>query len=979
MVDDLTGNDNSGKIEFLKNTPLFSGLSDEELGIIAVRMLSEEFRADELLFSIREESSVLYIIREGWVKLTGEDSRVTVASLGPGSLVGDADFFLGNPHSVNARTTGRVSVFSIDNFSMESIVSDNPEIGLSLGLALGSGIVQFKKLLLGRLRSVSFLEDLSQVERNAIAERLSPQKFLMDEIIYRSGEAPSGFYVVETGKVRLIGEGDDDYKELSEGETFGEMAVLSGKTHSETAQASTNCIIWRLSPVDFERVTTDYPSIRLSLSRNLEAPLSTADRLRAVEPLKRVPVFAELSEEDLADVASHLLVRHVPAGELVFRSGDTGDSMYIVESGRIEISAGTPEEPGELLARMVGGNFFGEMALLTGKSRSETAHAVSNTNLWVLYRKEFDKLLVKYPSVARTLSSALRERLSHQSSSVVSEPHLEKLAELAGLSRLQVDEIANLLDPKTIKRGSTIYSEGKAGKVMYFVERGHVELISSSTEGSERLTTGDFFGEMSLLTGKPRIETARARTQVDLWLLHKRDFDSLLFKYPNIAVALSQVLGGRIDGAVDRLKKTGRKPSGPTQRTAPRAREERRASSPPSPQHRPVAAESPTRAAPAARRAHPPSRRPTPERARAATRDVPPRRSDTSRPAASVSRSRAGAKTAPPRSPRPAERRDSSSTALVPTRQARPGASAVQKSRRVVKPRPVRRINGSVGQLAAWFAMRSAWAKLQILFLLLLLIWLCGIAAPASVIRALAANIQPTQMDANGHVRPVGIMENAAENGLVAALPFVGTATYTPSPTLTPTTTPTETPTLVPTPIPSSTPTLPPTDTPIPPTATPTTPATPTDTPSPTRAAPREPLPPTDTPTPEATPTPAVDFIVKSVRQLTACENMGKHHIYIRVVDANGMGIDGVPVRISWGPGENDGANAVTESKDGEMGHINFAMFKGTYNVQVMAGSSQVASGITPDIADHEICESTGEVGNTLYHRSYEVIFQRTF
>jgi hypothetical protein len=211
----------------------------------------------------------------------------------------------------------------------------------------------------------------------------------------------------------------------------------------------------------------------------------------------------------------------------------------------------------------------------------------------------------------------------------------------------------------------------------------------------------------------------------------------------------------------------------------------------------------------------------------------------------------------------------------------------------------------------------------------------------------------------------------------VAALPFVETVTSTPTETSTPTITPTPSPTPTETPIPTLTPT--PTNTPTP-TDTPTPVNTPTPTNTPRPRFTSTPRPPTDTPTPEATPTPDVDFRLVSVRQLTPCENQGKHHIFIKVQDPSGQGIDGMPVKISWGT---ESIVSKTETKTDlkgslDPGRIDFAMFKGTYEVQVMGGTSEIANGITPDYGTGEAC-GDNPVANSLYHVSFEVIFERTY
>jgi hypothetical protein len=116
-------------------------------------------------------------------------------------------------------------------------------------------------------------------------------------------------------------------------------------------------------------------------------------------------------------------------------------------------------------------------------------------------------------------------------------------------------------------------------------------------------------------------------------------------------------------------------------------------------------------------------------------------------------------------------------------------------------------------------------------------------------------------------------------------------------------------------------------------------------------------------------------YEVTNVRQLTACENMGRHHIFIHVVDRYGDGLAGIPLRVAWSPEDSDAAYLTTD----ETGWAVFVMYSGTYSVQVDDGTSQAASGLTPDFAADEVCEETGAIGNSRFHISFEVIFTRVW
>lgn len=965
------------KEEFIKNVPLFAELTDTERRAIGKRMRLETYQAGELVFAKGTESDALYLIKDGWVRLSDDGGRAALVTLGPGSLLGETDFFLGREQSMTAHANSPLSVWVLDENAILDLLEEHSQIGLKLGLALGTGIIQYQQHLMSHLDHISFMHDLDDEERYAVAKRLVPHRYMPSEAIFRSGDVPSGLYFIETGSVRLMG--DDDFAELVAGDTFGEMAVLSGKPHADTAQAVNESIVWRLGPSDFTRLAEVYPGIRAALSRNLRSRLSAADLVQAVSTLQRVPVFASLSRDALDDVASHLLLRHTPAGETIYSTGDPGDAMYFLESGQIEIVS-EDEERQETLARLIPGDFFGEMALLTGKSRTVSARAVSHSNLWVLYRTDFDNLLVKNPSLTVALGNVLRDRLSQAEGSFVA-AHLHKIAVMGGLSRMQLEDMAERLRPQTYQSGDIVYFEGRTGDTMYFIEAGQVERSVSSPKGPvvlETLESGDFFGEVALLTGKPHDATARVLTACNLWALNKADFDDLLFKYPNLAILLSRVLSERQYEAMDRLRsvpaQTGR-PADRAARPAP-ARS-------PRPRPAPKPAPRPARPTASAHRAVVPAPRAAAAQPRVAAWPATARPEATAQPAAA----------------------DQSMITRYPTQTVKPQPQKrrpVSKARRRPKRRPSAargisrgagrlsgRIGGAIGEAAVWFATRSPRVKLGILVLLVLIIWLFFIAAPSSIIRTLSANLNGGENDigyafaqagfeGNGQ-SPMLMLESVRDNGAVAALPFVETVTPTASPTFTPTPTPTVTPTPTDTPIPTWTPTPTETATPLPATPTPTTPPdTPTPTPVPNTPTPR---PPTATPEPSATPTPDADYIIASVRQLTACENEGKHHIFTHVLDAAGNGLNDVMLKICWGPNDSsDCAYPITETKSEGLGWVEFAMFKGVYSVQVANAKSQVASGITPDFQLDELCpESDNPVANSRFHASFEVIIQRTW
>jgi CRP-like cAMP-binding protein len=285
---------------------------------------------------------------------------------------------------------------------------------------------------------------------------------------------------------------------------------------------------------------------------------------------------------------------------------------------------------------------------------------------------------------------------------------------------------------------------------------------------------------------------------------------------------------------------------------------------------------------------------------------------------------------------------------------------------------PAMGLNRVADTATSWFAGLSTGAKLRLVAVILLLIWLIGVAAPSAVISLLSGS-QPRTAD---NVR-LAFAERPQLLALAADLQQAeATPTYTPWPTETPIPTPTFTPTATPTETPIPTPTFTPTDTPVPPTDTPVPPR-PAPVPPAVRAAPAvvaAAAPP---------PQPAVQFKLAEMRRLSPCENRGNHHIFIKVVDTAGNPVDGVTlVQVPAGQPGNVLDKMVSGTKGS--GLAEFVMWKGAeYGVYVTEdgvnpASTDIAQPLHPNFTDEALCEDGGG-GNTLFHNSFSVVFQKTF
>ena len=130
-----------------------------------------------------------------------------------------------------------------------------------------------------------------------------------------------------------------------------------------------------------------------------------------LEALRSVPLFASLTDAATIDLRNLLATTNVSAGTQLFNKDDTGDAMYLIESGRVRISITDQDRKEITLAELAQGDFFGEMSIIDGRKRSADASVIEDGRLAVLSRPNFLSFVRANPDVALGMLGALSDRL----------------------------------------------------------------------------------------------------------------------------------------------------------------------------------------------------------------------------------------------------------------------------------------------------------------------------------------------------------------------------------------------------------------------------------------------------------------------------------------------------------------------------------------------------------------------------------------
>jgi F420-non-reducing hydrogenase small subunit len=264
-------------------------------------------------------------------------------------------------------------------------------------------------------------------------------------------------------------------------------------------------------------------------------------------------------------------------GTVVFREGDLGELMYIIQSGGVEISQ-LQEGREVVLALLERGDFFGEMALVDQRPRSATVTTIQPTRLLPLSRSSFLERISQDPGVAFHLFKSLSRRVEQathllrdkvegdESLRLALECRREEIVSEESLSCsegsgpmatseedslptgyvVQVDDLS--IDRErslTFEAGQTIFSEGDPGDALYIISEGSVEIFQDSAGGKcvlARLGSRDIFGEIALLTEGPRTATAVATERTRLFPVKRTEFLHRVKDEPELALLILQVL-----------------------------------------------------------------------------------------------------------------------------------------------------------------------------------------------------------------------------------------------------------------------------------------------------------------------------------------------------------------------------------------------------------------------------------------------------
>ena len=421
---------------YLGKVPLLSKLSTAERDQLVSALHERRFNSGEAIVREGEEGDDFYLIREGQVRVTKQtqpnSAPTELAILRPSDYFGEQALVNNSRRmaTITAITPVLCLTMSRERFnalfgserlgisfvkraavSAESYGDGKPkeerEAGRGGGQAPKGAQLQKddrqRHMLLSVVTQNILFAQLTPEQRAAVVDTMWLQPVSAQSTIIKQGDPGDFFYVVDRGIFDIYVKPKPSFSpthhsapqpplsstpikvaERKAAESFGELALLYNAPRAATVVAREDSAVWVLSRFTFRKIVT----------------AGNAAKLREYEAfLKKVTSFEALLDYERAKIAEALEEVQYPAGFVIVRQGEAGDTFFIIASGEVRCTIKGESDEEVEVARYTTGNYFGERALVNNEKRAATVTAVTAVTCLYLNREAFATLLGPFEEI----------------------------------------------------------------------------------------------------------------------------------------------------------------------------------------------------------------------------------------------------------------------------------------------------------------------------------------------------------------------------------------------------------------------------------------------------------------------------------------------------------------------------------------------------------------------------------------------------
>ena len=263
-----------------------------------------------------------------------------------------------------------------------------------------------------------------------VAAKLRLVTFKLGEAVLRQAQAGEAFYLVGSGKVRIVDESGEKpvtLAVLKKGESFGEQSLLYGKEVSATVRAAGNVVLYSLASADFNALVAANPLLRTRIDE-------ASSKQREFNFLKTQNLLAGLSPAETEQLIAAVETIRLEAGAVLFHENDPGDAMYLVREGALKIVKESHND--QVIGYKRTGQLLGEMALLLDQPRTAAAIAEEASTVLKLHRDAYSNVVASKGNVKDLLAEQASRHLLQQEAMLGSDAEGESEPQHADVSGL---------------------------------------------------------------------------------------------------------------------------------------------------------------------------------------------------------------------------------------------------------------------------------------------------------------------------------------------------------------------------------------------------------------------------------------------------------------------------------------------------------------------------------------------------------------
>lgn len=265
------------------------------------------------------------------------------------------------------------------------------------------------------------------------------------------------------------------------------------------------------------------------------------------------PLFSDLAPEELHAVMGEVRLRRFEAGDVVVKEGDDGRSLFVVAEGVVSVRTSRSDGEEIEVAQLEEGAFFGEFGLFSDGKRHATVIAKDEVQLLEIHHDDLMEVAKKHPRVKQVLRDFYRKRALDKALAAS-----QLFGHLGPEPRSALGRMAAI---EAHKSGSMILQEGDDAVGLYLVKQGLLQVqsrdVQDRTVVHAELRSGDFFGEISTLTGAPITADVVAVEDSEVLKFSRTEVLQICNFYPEVKEALEKTSQRRLHESIDRLSESG--------------------------------------------------------------------------------------------------------------------------------------------------------------------------------------------------------------------------------------------------------------------------------------------------------------------------------------------------------------------------------------------------------------------------------------